>query len=170
MKASIFASAIALSLAGSAAQAAVEDYFLRIPGITGDSTDDKHIGDITVTSFSAGISNDGNNSTGRCSEFRIVKPLDSTSSQIALDVATHQAFPSIQLIARTVGERPLILTFTLLNAYINSVRFAGDNTTSAALETLAIKPRTVKIQYQTQNADGSVGATMQTTIDCSNTI
>jgi len=66
------------------------------------------------------------------------------------------------------------LRFTLSNVIFTSVTFGGntktsttDVTTTARVETLALRPRQISIQFVPQAADGAPGTPVTSTVDCS---
>jgi type VI secretion system secreted protein Hcp len=173
MRVGIVFIAMSSMLGAYVARAASETFYMNVPGIAGDVTARGFEGWITVTSFSEGFANSSAARTGggaarvSCQEFRIVKPLDITSPHLSLAVASDQIFSTIKVAALSNGEKPVeFLTFTLMNAIIDSVQFGGDSDTSARVETLSIKPARVLISYKPQAADGTAGTPVQATIDC----
>jgi type VI secretion system secreted protein Hcp len=175
MQSAKFIAGVAAFLLASVAHADNEVYYMNIPGISGDVTARGYAGWITVTSFAEGFSSsDTENGTGAgssrasCQEFKIVKPLDVTSPQIALAVVKGQVFSPIQIAVVHLGEVPFqYLTFTLTNAIIAAVHFGGDAATSARVETLKITPAKVKISFVPQDATGAPGVPVQSNVDCS---
>lgn len=163
------------SLLLACAAHAEDVFYLNIPGITGDVVAQGYQGWITVTSFAEGFSGADSgsgagtgNSRASCQEFKIVKPLDVTSPQIALAVVRNEIFGPIQLAVVQSGKfQAQYLTFTLSNAVISAVQFGGDETTSARVETLKITPAKVTIKYTPQEASGIQGQPVLSTVNCS---
>jgi type VI secretion system secreted protein Hcp len=163
-------------LVSLAAQAADEVFLLNVPGITGDVTLKDFAGWISVTSFSESFANSGARGGGGgggarrigCQELRIVKPLDLTSPELTLAVASGHLYRTIELVAlRTAGGAPQeFLRFTLSNALFTSVAFAGNSDASARTESLEVRPTRVEVKYTPQRADGGIGAPASTTVDC----
>jgi type VI secretion system secreted protein Hcp len=170
---------LVLGLAGATAQAANEEFFLRIPGINGESQAQGYVGWIQIDSFAESFVNNtatfGGAGGGRertsCQDLHLSKVLDKTSAELAMAVATGHTYTPVLLAAlRTSGDQPVeFLRFTLHNVVITSVAFAGDTGTSARIETLVLRPTRIDVQYTPQNVDGSAGATITATVNCANT-
>ena len=87
------------------------DYFLKIDGVDGESTDDKHKGEIEVESWSMGGTNAGTFSSGggagcrqgRPQDFHFVKKVDKSSA--VLFIVLHRAAPEDRdLVCRKAGK------------------------------------------------------------------
>jgi type VI secretion system secreted protein Hcp len=82
------------------------DYFLKIDGIQGESTDAKHKNEIELTSFSWGATNTSQVSTGHGAgrvtfqDFEFSKLFDKASPQIFLKCVTGSHITSVTLSAR----------------------------------------------------------------------
>ena len=157
------------------ARAADEIFLLNVPGISGDVTLKDFPGWISVTSFSESFANGGARGAGTgagrrigCQELRIVKPLDVTSPELTMAVASGHLYHTITLVAlRTAGDVPQeFLRFTLSNALFTSVAFAGNSDASARTESLEVRPTRVEVRYTPQRADGGLGAPVSTSVDC----
>jgi type VI secretion system secreted protein Hcp len=159
-------------LIGIAAQAAPGDTFLlQIPSINGGVGFSKYRGWILVNSFSTGISTPASaasgNGAGRpmCEPLMVIKPLDTTSPELALAAATGKHFTTINLAALGSGEHEF-LRFVLKNATVTSVLFGGDSVSASRTETLTISAEQIQISSTPQQPDGSSGPTVTTDIDC----
>lgn len=167
---------LTLTLAAMSTPAlAAENFYLKIPGITGEATAKAFVGWIPVTSFSEGFLTvtGGGGGAGRatghvvCQALQVVKLLDSSSPHIALAVATSHVYSDVTLEATTSGElEQPFLRFKLHHALVSSVTFGGDSTTSARVETINFSAESVEVTYWTQNRDGSQGAAVSSTITC----
>ena len=172
---------LVLGLVSATAQAANEEFFLKIPGINGESQTQGYPGWIQIDSFTESFVNStasrggtgagGGRDRTSCQDLHLSKTLDKTSAELAMAVATGHTYSPVLLAAvRISGDRPVeFLRFTLTNVVISSVAFAGDTGTSARIETLVLRPTRVEVQYTPQNADGSVGTTITATVDCAST-
>jgi type VI protein secretion system component Hcp len=81
----------------------------------------------------------------------------------------------VKLAVLKTGAQPFeFLRFTLSNVLFSSVTFGGDTktsattdvTTTARVETLALKPAQIVMQFVPQTADGAAGAPVTSTVDC----
>ena len=96
---------------------AVVDYFLKIDGIEGESTDAKHKGEIELLSWSWGASNSaqvasGNARGGRVSfqDFQFTKHFDKSSPQIFQKCVGGQHITSMTLSARKASNSEVAST------------------------------------------------------------
>ncbi len=147
------------------------DAFLKIDGVPGESTDDKHKDWIEVLSFSWGVSQraSGSASTGGGAtaeradfqDFSIVKALDKASPKIALACAdgTHIKEVIIEL-CRAGGDKVKYMEYKMSNAIISSVRPGGSAQGGETLPLEEVSFNYGKIEWtytQQKRADGSGG-------------
>jgi type VI secretion system secreted protein Hcp len=172
---------VGVLLSTAAVQAAPSDVFLlKIPGITGESTRVNYAGWIPLNSFSMGISSTANiGSSGGgagagktvCHALTVVKPLDTTSPELALDAASDKHLSTVILAALSGGGEPReFLRFTLKNAFITAVQFGGDSVTSSRTETLTIEAEQIQVTAMPQQIDGTGGQPVTTTINCQSNV
>jgi type VI secretion system secreted protein Hcp len=111
------------------------DYFLKIDGIEGESTDQKHKGEIEVLSFSWGETQPGTGSVGggggagkvQMQDFRFVAHSSKASPKLFLACATGQHIKKAVLFGRkTGGGGQEFLTFTLTDALVSQYQI-GDS-------------------------------------------
>jgi len=141
-----------LALASAQTALAVETFYLKIPGITGDSH-----GLIPVNSFSDSITNTFNAASGQsarpsCSPLQVVKELDNSSPELFMSVASGHVYKTIELEAFTTnggagGMLVMFLHLTLTNAVISAVSLGGDVSGSARTETVTINSEKIEVQY-----------------------
>ncbi len=112
------------------------DCFLKIDGIPGESTDDKHKDWIEVLSYSSGVSQmvAGERSTGgaasaeRCShqDFSIVKALDKTSPTLDLFCCDGKHIPKVAVeLCRATGNKEKYMEYKMEDVLISSVSVGG---------------------------------------------
>ncbi len=112
------------------------DAFLKIDGIPGESTDDKHKDWIEVLSYSwgesqsasASASTSGGASSGRADfqDFSIVKNLDKASPKMALACADGTHIKEITLeLCRAGGDKLKYMEYKMSNCIISSVSVGG---------------------------------------------
>jgi type VI secretion system secreted protein Hcp len=162
-------------LIGLAAQAAPGDVFLvQIPSINGTVNLSKYRGWILVNSFSTGITTATSSNSGgggavgkpMCQPLVLIKPLDSTSPEVAAAAAGGKHFATVTLAALSGGNDHEFLRFVLKNAIITSVLFGGDSVSSSRTETVTIAAQQIQISSTPQSPDGSNSGTTTTEIDC----
>jgi type VI secretion system secreted protein Hcp len=147
------------------------DAFLKIDGIPGESTDDKHKDWIEILSFSSGVTQatSGSASTGGgataqradFADFSIVKTLDKASPKIfkACADGTHVKVITIEL-CRAGGDKLKYMEWKLSNAIISSYRPGGSSHGGEALplEEVSFNYGKIEVAYtQQKRADGSGG-------------
>jgi type VI secretion system secreted protein Hcp len=112
------------------------DCFIKIDGIEGECTDDKHKNWVEVLSYSHGVSQtaagsaSGGSARGsqRCDhqDFSIVKALDKTSPKLALACCNGEHIKTINVeLCRATKEKQKYMEYILSDAIITSVRPGG---------------------------------------------
>lgn len=112
------------------------DAFLKIDGIPGESTDDKHKEWIEVLSFSHGVSQPlaGGRSTGGAasrervdhSDFSIVKVLDKASPKLALFCCNGKHITEVKLeLCRATGDKTKYMEYKMSDVIVSGFRPGG---------------------------------------------
>ncbi|HOM28861.1 MAG TPA: type VI secretion system tube protein Hcp [Deltaproteobacteria bacterium] len=123
------------------------DAFLKIDGIPGESTDDKHKDWIEILSYRHGISqpatasasSGGARSAERCnhSDFVVVKALDKASPKLALYCCNGTHIKEVKLeLCRAAGDKQKYMEYKLTDVIVSSVVPTG---TSKGGETLPLE-------------------------------
>lgn len=147
------------------------DAFLKIEGIPGESTDDKHKDWIEILSFNYGVTQraSGSASTGggasaeraNFADFSIVKALDKASPKIFEACATGKHIPTVTLeLCRAGGDKLKYMEYKLSNVIISSSRPGGTSQSGETLpqEELSFNYGKIELAYtQQKRADGSGG-------------
>src|SRR5688572_19469446 len=130
------------------------DYFLKIDGVDGESTDDKHKGEIEVESFSWGVSQTGTFSAGggggagkaQFQDFKFTKVISKASPVLFQACASGQHIKQAVFVGRTAGNERggnqfLKYTFTdiLVSRYHDAGSVGGDVIDAAALKYASVK-------------------------------
>jgi len=148
------------------------DAFLKIDGITGESTDDKHKDWIEVLSYSWGASQPASgsaSSSGGASheranfqDFSIVKTLDMATPKLALACAGGQHVKSVILeLCRAGGDKVKYMEYKLTNCIISSISNGGGG--GEPSESLSFNYGKVELTYvQQKRADGTAGGNVAT--------
>jgi type VI secretion system secreted protein Hcp len=152
------------------------DYFLKIDGIPGESTDSKHNGEINILSWSWGETQatgpGPGGGVGKVSmqDFRISKAVDKTSPKLMLACASGQHIKDAVLSCRKVGGIPKdFLTITLTAVTVSSYEIAGNS--GAAIDPtdqFALHFAKIEFNYAQQKPDGTMGASTQAGWDVKN--
>ncbi|MGC9323797.1 MAG: Hcp family type VI secretion system effector [Desulfomonilia bacterium] len=112
------------------------DAFLKIDGVPGESTDDKHKDWIEILSYSHGlsqpasgsVSSGGGRSAERCDhmDFTIVKAMDKATPKLALFCCNGSHIKEIKLeLCRAVGDKQKYMEYKLTDVIVSSVRPGG---------------------------------------------
>ena len=145
------------------------DIFLKLEGIPGESTDDKHPREIVLESFSWGESNAGAHlaagsgaGAGRVSvqDFHFTARVSKASPTLMLYCASGKHIPTGQMSESRAGEDRSgtdFLVYKFTNVVISSVSQAGD-ANDRPLDAVSMAFQKVVVEYKPQKADGSLGA------------
>ncbi len=114
---------------------AAVDYFLKIDGISGESTDESHKDEIEVESFSWGVSQTATRSGGAGAgravfqDLHFAAPVSKASPNVFLKCATGQHIKQAVLTARRAGgeQREEFLKITLTDVLVSSYQSTGAN-------------------------------------------
>lgn len=153
------------------ADAALVDYFLRVEGIEGESTNGNYPGFIEIDAFSWGLTNSGSAITGNqitarptLQDFHFAAHTSKASPKLFQACANGQHFQSMLFVGvRTVGEEEQeFLKITLDDALISSYQVAGSqNEGSIPTDSFSINFSSVEYEYKPQNPDGSLGESVK---------
>jgi len=147
------------------------DAFIKIDGIPGESSDDKHKDWIEILSYSMGItqptSGSASTSGGATSErahfqdFSIVKALDKASPKIAQACAGGQHIKEVKVeLCRAGGDKVKYMEYKMSDCIISSFRPGGSahGGETLPLEEVAFNYGKIEFTYtQQKRADGSGG-------------
>ena len=142
------------------------DSFLKIDGIKGESTDDKHKNWIEISSFSSGISQPtsatassaGGGTTERCyhQDFSITKEMDIASPDIALFCCNGKHVKEVIVELCRAGEKKLpYMKYTMNNVVISSYSPAGGG--GLPNESVTFNYGKIKWEYTQQKRAGGGG-------------
>lgn len=146
---------------------AVDD-FLKIDGIEGESTDDKHKGWIEVLSYNWGVaqqasstaSSSGGGSTQRADfqDLSIVKLLDSSDPKLFHACAKGEHIKEVKLeLCRAGGDKLTYMEYILNNVIISSVSSSGGGGGEPTIN-VTMNYGKIKLNYIKQKrADGTGG-------------
>ncbi|WP_028067491.1 Hcp family type VI secretion system effector [Solirubrobacter soli] len=143
------------------------DYFLRIDGIAGESTDAKHKGEIAVQTFLWGETQSGSPVGGgggagklNAGPLILTARASKASPLLLLACASGQHIKSAVLSARRSGAGKAqidFLTITLNDVVITSFE-VNANTENGPVDEVSLAFAQIAVDYREQNADGSPGA------------
>jgi type VI secretion system secreted protein Hcp len=152
------------------------DYFLKIDGVPGESTDAKHNSEIVISSWSWGETQATGPGPGvgirrvSTQDFRISKAVDKTSPKLMLACANGQLIKDAVLSCRKAGGiLNDFLTITLTEVTVSSYEIAGNS--GAAIDPtdqFALHFAKIEFNYAQQKPDGTTGANTQAGWDVTN--
>jgi type VI secretion system secreted protein Hcp len=147
------------------------DYFLKIDGIPGESTDDKHKGEIEVEAWSWGETNPappggvgGGAGAGKVQvrDFSFTARVSKASPNLMLACASGKHFKSAVLTARKTGKpQAEFLTFSLSDVLVSSYQTGGSEAEVLPIDSVGLAFSKIQLEYKQQKADGSLGASIK---------
>lgn len=154
---------------------AAADYFLKIEGLKGESADDKHKGEIDVTSYSLGVTNSGSHGTGggggvgkaSFQDLHITAEVSAASPELFKACASGKHFPKAVLVIRKAGgEQQEYLIYTLtdvgVSSYQEGAHASGD---PKPTDQFSLNYAKIEMEYKPQKPDGSLGSAVKTGYD-----
>lgn len=142
------------------------DYFLKIDGIPGESTDSKHKDEIVLTSFSMGVSNAGSVSSGggggegkaSFHDFNFTHKFDKASPLLMLACASGKHIPTATMTARKAGRAGVEFLFIKMNDVLVTSSQTGASGDDVPTEAVSLAFAKIEVDYKPQKVNGSLGA------------
>ena len=154
---------------------ATVDYFLKIDGVEGESTDSKHKGEIDLESWSWGESQTGSHSAGggggagkvHMQDFHFVMRMNKASPKLMLACATGQHIPKAVLTMRKAGkEQQEYAKITLSDLLVSSYQTGGSAKGDIIpLEQISLNYAKIEFEYKEQKPDGTLGGAVKAGYD-----
>ena len=138
---------------GVSSASAASDYFLKIEGIKGESTDSVHKDWIILESFSWGCTNAGaRTGTGAPTpkDLTVSKRLDKSSPQLMLACASGQHFPSVQFTVQGPDGSGAVTDYyvvTLSDVLVSSFQSSGGSGGDRPTESVSFNYQKIEIHY-----------------------
>ncbi|MDR0780988.1 MAG: type VI secretion system tube protein Hcp [Pseudomonadales bacterium] len=147
------------------------DIFIKLDGIDGESTDDKHKEWIEVLSCSIGasqsgsgtVSSAGNLNTARAdwSDFSFTHYLDLASPKLFEHCATGKTIRKVELhMNRAAGNKEVYQTFILSDVVVRSISQSGDQSADVPHESVALAFAKIEMTYKKYDTAGKNTGTM----------
>lgn len=167
-----FAAAAAISTTSAVA---ATDIFAKIGDIKGESTDDKHPGEIEVLAWSWGVNGPiagekKKDNVPACGEpLSIDKFVDKASPFLVTGASLNQTFPTAKLTVRKAGGKGQIefLVINLAGVTVKAVVNGGPDAAGAMKERLTLGYTSATFSYTPQKPDGSADAALTGTAPAS---
>ena len=153
---------------------AAVDYFLKLDGIDGESTDDKHKNEIDVESWSWGESNMGTHAGGggggagkvQMRDFSFTMKVNKATPKLMLACANGQHIKEAKLTCRKAGgdqQEYMIIKFADL--LVSSYQTGGSSGDIVPTDQISMNFSKIEFEYKPQKADGSLDSAVKTGYD-----
>ena len=153
---------------------AAVDYFLKVDGIDGESTDDKHKNEIDVESWSWGESNSGTHAGGggggagkvSFQDISFASRVSKASPKLMLACATGQHIKKAVLTCRKAGgDQQEYMIWTFSDLLVSSFQIGGSQGDVVPVEQVSLNFSKVEFEYKPQKPDGSLDAPVKAGYD-----
>jgi len=152
---------------------AVVDYFLKLEGVPGESTDAAHKGEIDLLSFSWGETQTAARTAGagagkvQAQDFSFVKKTDKSSPVLFIGCATGAHYKTAIVTARKAGGKQVdYLVFKMNDVLISSYQTGGSSGSDVVpTEQFSFNFAKLEMVYKEQKPDGSLGGEVKQTFD-----
>jgi type VI secretion system secreted protein Hcp len=150
------------------------DYFLKIDGIDGESTDDKHKGEIDVESWSWGETQSGTSAAGggggagkvSMQDFNFVMRTNKGSPKLMLACANGQHIKTAKLTCRKAGgEQQEYMTIEFSDLLISSYQTGGSAGDVVPMDAISFNFGKIQFEYKPQKSDGTLDSPVKTGYD-----
>ena len=144
------------------------DYFLKLEGIDGESSDSKHKGEIDLESFSFGATQvgahagGGGGGAGKVSmqDFHFVMKVNKASPKLFLACATGEHIKKAPLPCRKAGKEQREFYLVKMEDLLVSSYQTGGSSHGDVIPTdqISLNFSKIEFEYKTQKPDGTLGA------------
>jgi len=149
------------------AHESLQDFFIKIEGIAGESKDSNHAGQIDVLNWGYAVTQSSSANTGggggvgkaHFSELAFTHYIDKATPNLLKYCASGKHIPSVELSCCKVGDgQQEYMKITLNDVLITHVRPTGDTSSPRVMEEVGISYSKIKVEVKEQNSNGSLGA------------
>ncbi|MDR1662744.1 MAG: type VI secretion system tube protein Hcp [Azoarcus sp.] len=147
--------------------ASLQDFYIKLEGIDGESKDSKHKGWIDALSFgysvtqSSSMFTGGGGGVGKASfdTLTFSHYVDKATPNLFQYCAAGKHIPKVEISACKAGDGSQeYLRITLNDVLVTHAGPAGSTEEARVRETVGLSYSKIKVEVKEQNADGSVGA------------
>ena len=145
---------------------AAVDYFLKIEGIDGESSDAKHKNEIDLESWSFGATNSGSMAHGggggsgkvQFNDFHFVMRVNKSSPKLMLACASGEHIKKAILTCRKAGkDQQEYLKFTFSDCLVSSFQQGGSSSGEIVpLDQISLNFAKIEQEYKAQKPDGTL--------------
>jgi type VI secretion system secreted protein Hcp len=144
-----------------------QDMSLKVAGISGESKDSKHSGEIDVLSWGYAVSQSSSAHTGggggvgkaNFSEFVFTHYVDKSTPNLMKYCASGKHISEVVLSCSKVGDgAQQYMTVTMNDVLVTHVRPVGATNSPRVIEEVGLSYAKIKVEVKEQNGDGSLGA------------
>ena len=153
---------------------AAVDYFLKLKGIDGESTDSKHKGSIDIESWSWGEVNQGSHAGGggggagkvSMQDFHFTMRTNKASPKLMLACATGDHIPEALLTCRKAGkEQQEYLKIKFTDLLVSSYQTGGASESIIPLDQISLNFSKIEFEYKEQTDKGGLGGAVKAGYD-----
>lgn len=151
------------------------DMFLKIEGIDGESTDDKHDKWIEIDSYSHGVSQPvsgasrtGGRTGGRADfqDFTVVKTVDAATPDLHMHCCNGKHIPKIEIeCCLATEDKHVFMKYEMEDVIISSISAGGNTHDVRPSETVSFAYGKIKWEYTPIDQTGAAGAATDRTWD-----
>ena len=143
------------------------DYFLKIDGVPGESSDAKHKGEIQLEAFSWGETNPGGAASGggggtgkvQMQDLVFTMAVSKASPKLMLACATGKHHKEAVLTVRKAGKtQQEYYIIKLKDVVVTSYQVGGPAQGDVLTDQASLGFSTIQLEYRPQKADGSLDA------------
>jgi len=138
------------------------DYFLKITNVKGESTDEKHKGEIELESWSFGGTNAASFSSGggggagkvALQDFHFVKKTDMASVKLFVAMSTGEHLPSAILTCRKAGkDQQEFFKVTFSDVLVSSFQVGGNEGATLPIDSISLNfAKAARVRISLTNA------------------
>ncbi len=150
---------------------AVTDYFLKIKGIEGESSDKDHKGEIDVQSWSWGETQSGTHSSGggggagrvSMQDFHFTMKVNKATPKLMLACATGEHIAEAVLTCRKAGgQQQEYLKVTFSDLLVSSYQTGGAASSDVIpTDQISLNFSKIEFEYKEQKQDGTLGGAIK---------
>jgi type VI secretion system secreted protein Hcp len=153
---------------------AAVDYYLKIDGIDGESTDDKHKNEIDVESWSWGETQPGSSGRGggggagkvQMQDFHFTMKVCKATPKLMLACATGEHIKKAVLTCRKAGgDQQEYMIVTMSDLLVSSYQTGGSAGDVLPVDQTSLNFTKIEFEYKPQDATGKVGSPVKAGYD-----